>query len=206
MVVLVTPYAWTNDDADAFVAFCATLGITDRTIPLRVWSNESDNSPCPPRNGPAVGICQFEPATLRGLGYEMAADPKLDAFCAMTVAEQLLWAARFFSGATGRLNSVAAFYLWDFLPAQLHLADTPDAVVCGSRVGDPYSTAYHDNRGFDATRKGWITPQDLTDAANRQYGPRAQAIAALVAQRADTSPELLTPSVAAVEAIEGIVT
>lgn len=183
-------YQWTTADADAFIAFCSALGITDRTIPLRVWASESNLDPGAHNPGGASGIFQLEPDTARGLGYDVTSDPHLLGFCKLTVADQLAWAARYFAGGRGHFVNVAAFYLFDFLPAQLHLAGTPDAVVCGARDGDPYPSAYEDNPGFDREHKGWITPADLAAAANRQYGPRAQAIAALVAQRAGTEPEL----------------
>ena len=183
-------YEWTQDDAQAFVAFCVSLGITDYTVPLRVFSNESNNEPNPPRDGPAVGLCQFEPATLKGLGYPLATDPNLDAFCAMTVAQQLGWCVKYYGSYRAHCGTVAGFYLATFLPAQCHLETQPDAIVCGPGV---YEWAYAPNAGFDRAKRGYIVVQDLVDAADRQYGPRAQAIAALVARHVDTNPEVDNP-------------
>lgn len=189
-------YQWTTSDIDAFIAFCDTLSIADRTIPLRVWSNESNNDPTEHNPGGAAGLLQLEPATAKQLGYDVASDPHLDAFCQLSVSDQLMWAVKYFAPGRGRFHNVAAFYLWDFLPAEdtSVIADNPVAVVCGSRDGDPYPDAYRDNPGFDVTHKGYIITQDLTDAANRQYGPRAQAIAALVAQRASLPVDPGPPS------------
>lgn len=182
-------YSWTTADVDAFIAFCTSLGIADQTVPLRCWSSESNNDPTAHNpNGDASGLFQLMPSTARGLGYPLLTDPHLAAYRALSVADQLTWAARYYAPWRPFLGTVSGFYLSTFLPAQCQLADQPDAVVCG--LQGPYAWAYGPNKGFDVGGRGSITVQDLVNATERQYGPRAQAIAAMVAARVVTEPEL----------------
>jgi hypothetical protein len=175
-------YAWTNDDADALIAFCAAMSI-DPTVPLHVWASESNNDPTAHNpSGNASGLFQLMPSTAEDLGYDTDADPDLSAYRALSAAEQIGWATKYYASERANLGTIAGFYCTTFLPAMAHLVvNDPSGVVCGLR--GPYAWAYNDNRAFDVAQKGSITGQDLVDAAVRQYGPRAQAIAALVASR-----------------------
>lgn len=188
------PYAWTEDDADALIAFAAAMGI-DAAIPLHCWANESNNDPAAHNpNGNASGLFQLMPDTARGLGYPLTDDPDLSAYRRLSAAQQIAWATRYYAPHKAVLGTVAGFYCVTFMPARAGDAWNASAVVCGIRPGDPYAWAYRDNESFDRAGKGCITMQDLTDAANRAYGPRAEAIAAMVASRVDTVREIVAPS------------
>jgi hypothetical protein len=183
------PYEWTNDDADTLIAFCSSVGC-DVSVPLHVWAHESDNDPTAHNpNGDASGLFQLMPETAKDLGYDISADPHLAEYRALSVAHQLQWAVRYYAPHKLSLSTIAGFYAATFLPAMAHtIWLNPEATICGLR--GPYSFAYRDNPGFDPTRKGYITGEDLEAAATRAYGPRAQSIAALVARRADTQPDI----------------
>ena len=171
-------YEWTDDDCLALADMLREMAISDPTPFLKVWSQESGLTPDPPHNGPARGLCQFEPATLKGLGYDVAADPTLDAFCALSVAGQMTWIQKYYMPAKKWCYTTAGVYLWTFLPAQVHLATSPIATVC-ARYG-PYAWAYWSNHGFDTGNSGAIVVSDLVDAAVRSYDPRGMAIAGRV--------------------------
>jgi hypothetical protein len=181
-------YEWDEADAKKLLAFCHVLGIEDYTVPLHVWASESNNDPCAHNpSGNASGVCQLLPSTLSGLGYPIGNDPDLSVFRRLTVAQQLSWAVQFYQPASGRISSVASFYTWNFLPAQLSLAGDPDATLCSA--AGPYADAYLGNcSAFDNGMKGWITPADLVSRAVSQYGPRARSIANLVGMLNGTGP------------------
>jgi hypothetical protein len=186
-----TEYQWSVSDIDAYISFCHVLGITDYTVPLHVWASESNNDPAAhDPNGNASGLFQLMPGTAKGLGYDVAGDPDLSQFRKMRVADQLELAVKYYAGGRQYLDDVAGFYAFTFLPAMAHLHDNPLAVLCGE--AGPFSWAYEANKSFDVAAKGYITPKDLTDAADREYGPRAQGIATQVSQRVDTQPEIVT--------------
>ena len=171
---------WTDDDVRAYVAFCDALGIADRTVPLHVWASESNNDPSAHNpDGNASGLFQLMPATAKSLGYDTDADPTLAAYRALSVAEQLTWATKYYATERPYLGTVGEFYTCTFLPAVAHLAYNPAFVLCAA--GGPYAWAYRANPSFDRAKKGAITVQDLIDAADREYGPRARGIAARVA-------------------------
>ena len=175
------PYTWQDEDVTAYVAMLGRLGLTAHPEPLlQVWSSESGLSPCPPRNGPAVGICQFEPGTLQGLGYDLAADPRLEAFVALPVAAQLVYAERYYHTGARYCDTLAGAYAWTFLPAQAAKAHADSGfVLCGATM--PYPGAYAANwRAFDPSHSGLIRGCDLETRALRAWGDRGKAILARV--------------------------
>lgn len=183
-------YEWTQQDADAYVAWCASMSIVDLTAPLHVWANESDLDPTAHNPaGHASGLFQLMPSTAAALGYDTTSDPTLAAYRSLSVAGQLAWATRYYAPYRAHLGTVAGLYLATFLPACLGLSDNPDATVCA--LGGPFAWAYAANHAFDREAKGRIIVQDLIDAAERAYGPRAQGIAALARAHAVTEPELV---------------
>ena len=172
---------WLDADIRAYVDFCRAIGLTDAQllVPMTVWANESNNTTTAHnKNGDASGLCQLMPATAKGLGYDLAADPHLDAYRALSVTEQLSWCARYYANHKGRVGTVGRFYTATFLPAELESADDLQHVVCGT--GGPYPWAYAANRGFDLHGRGYITVQDMVDAALRQCGPRTHELWARV--------------------------
>jgi hypothetical protein len=176
-------YQWTAADADAFLAFCAEVGVTDYTIPIKCWAYESNDDPSAYNPAGASGIFQLTPGTAQAIGYPTGSDPNLQAFRRLSVAEQMPWATKFYGPHAGILDSLASFYCVTFLPAQApKVYDDPGTVVCGRNGPDAY--AYNGNTSFDAAGKGYITGNDLAATANKAFGPRAQGIALLVASRA----------------------
>lgn len=188
-------YAWTVEDCGALLDFCAAVGITDATIPLHVWARESNNDPSAHNlDGDASGIFQLMPDTARGLGYPLDTDPHLAAYRNLTVCQQLQWATKYYGWQKGLINSIGRFYVCTFLPALLAHGDTPGFILCAAQ--GPYAKAYRGNSGFDRDKKGWICVQDIVNAANAAYGPRAQGIAAQVRQvqqSRETQPALPDP-------------
>lgn len=184
---------WTDaEDVPAYSAMCDVLEIADCTVPLQVWANESDNrSTAWNRGGNASGIFQAMPATLRGLGWDVAHDLTLGKFRALTVHEQLIWATKYYGNHRGQTPTVAAFYLCTFLPALLSCASTPQAIIAspthypGAYAGNWTSfdvlrdAAGHpvpDKDGHPQVNKGYIVVQDLVDAAARATGPRTREL------------------------------
>lgn len=167
-------YDWTDDDVNAYATMCRDWTL-DPSVLLHVWQSESGLDPTAHCAGGASGLCQFEPGTLDGLGYNLAGDVHLEAFRELCVAEQLPWVRLYYLHGRPCLGTVAGAYAWTFLPAQAHLAADPAATLC-AREG-PYAVAYRDNRpAFDADNKGHITGADLAARAARAWSPRAEGI------------------------------
>jgi hypothetical protein len=182
---------WSDTDVAAFLDFCTATEIVDESVPIRVWANESDNRTTAHNpGGDASGIFQLMPATAKGIGYNVASDPKLAAYRELSVSGQLEWATKFYGTYKGRIGTVASFYVSTFLPALLPHADETGFVLCAST--GPFAFAYNGNKGFDTDKKGWITPGDLVDATVRATGPRTNELIARVAAAklaiADTDP------------------
>jgi hypothetical protein len=182
---------WSDADVSAELDFCDTIGCDDPTVPLQVWANESDNKAGAHNpNGDASGIFQLMPETAKGLGYPLSGDPHLANFRALGVAGQLKWAVRYYGAHAGKVNTVGEFYTCTFLPALLDCAKDLQFILCGQR--GPLAWAYQANQGFDVGRRGFITVQDLVDAAQRATGPRTRELIARVlaakAARAPTDP------------------
>lgn len=118
-------------------------------------------------------------------------------FAALSAAEQLPYAAKYYGPHRGTLGSAAACYVATFLPAELHAASDPNHVLCargGVRADMPsgkYTWAYDDNRIFDPTHKGWIQVSDLADRiAEATRGTRWNEIVERL--RADSGQEKTT--------------
>ena len=179
---------WRDSDCAALVAMCDALEIEDPTVPLQVWANESDNRAAAHNpHGDASGIFQLMPSTARGLGYDVDADPHLDAYRAAGVAAQIGWATKFYGNHKGQVGTVARFYLCTFLPALLSCGDYMSHAI--ATQGGSLGWAYDANKGFDHDHKGWITVGDLVSAAARATGPRTRELMArVVAAKAALAP------------------
>jgi hypothetical protein len=163
---------WSDTDIAAYVDFCDQVEISDVSVPMQVWSSESDNkSAAHNLGGDASGIFQLMPATAKEIGYDTSLDPHLDHFRQLGVAGQMPWAAKFYAPHRGQVGTVARFYLCTFLPALLSCADDPTHVVAGKE--GPLAWAYAGNaHAFDPQGTGVITVQSLVDRARRTTGPR----------------------------------
>ena len=166
---------WTDLDVGSYQSFCDAMGApVDAFIP--VWMNESAcRAAAHNANGDASGIFQLMPATAKGLVWDVDADPHLAAYRALSVSQQLEWAAKYYEPHKGLLTSPGAVYVCTFLPALLSHASDATFVLCATT--GPFTWAYIANRGFDVDGKGWITVQDLADAAARAVAsPRGQEL------------------------------
>jgi hypothetical protein len=185
---------WTNEDIETFLALCQRLGITDETVPLRVWASESNNHSRSIGPGYASGIFSLTPSAAKAIGYDTDSDPDLSKFRALPVKEQLRWAERHYSTRRGPIDTVARLYTHNFIPGMLPHADNPNTVL--ARAGSPNYEANWSK--FDAKRdvsgrpipdasgapqrnKGYINVQDLEDAAERATGPRTEELIERVA-------------------------
>lgn len=170
---------WTAADVARYLAFCRAVGIADVTVPVRVWSFESNNLTTAHNPAGASGLFQLEPATAKDIGYPVAGDPDLAKFRAMTVSQQLEWAERYYGAHKGQIGDVASFYVSTWLPVLLPHAGDPTFKLAGK--AGPYADAYAANRVFDKGAKGYIVPGDLVAAADSAANsPRSQALLARI--------------------------
>lgn len=112
----------------------------------------------------AVGLIQFMPATLLGLGWRNG----YEAFKHLSASQQLPYVIAFFSPwqKTGApWDSAGRLYQACFLPATLATQRDPSEVLVAKagRLG----WAYEANMTFDHDGDGRITIQELTDAIQR---------------------------------------
>lgn len=145
---------WTDADVATLRSF--GVAMKDKGFPgwlITVMSSESGCLPDPHHNNAARGLIQFVPGTLKALGYKGAPDE----FAAQGVGLQLPWVLRYFRNHAGKIHSLADTYVCNFLPAYTGMPE--DYVLCAA--DSPRSWAYKSNAGFDAAKKGFITPGDL---------------------------------------------
>lgn len=148
-----------------FIAMCARLDVSPVDL-LSVACNESRcSAEAHNPHGDASGLWQLMPSTARGLGWNVDADPHLDAFRALGAVGQLPWFEKYFAPHKGKLVSAAACYVATFLPALLAHAGDPSFVLCA--LGGPLEWAYKANKGFDPRGAGRITVSDLAAAIER---------------------------------------
>ncbi len=116
-------------------------------------------------NGDASGLWQLMPSSARGLGWNVTADPHLDAFRTLGPVGQLPWFQKYFLPYRGRLVSSGACYVAVFLPALLAHAGDPNFILCGA--SGPLAWAYKANTNFDMAKTGVIRVSDLEAAIER---------------------------------------
>ena len=156
---------YTQDIGDDFFpalrAVARDLG-ADPLHLLKVWYSESGvyataHNP----DGGASGIFQAMPATLRLLGWSDTPA----AYRRLSATEQLLYARRYYLPHKGKLATVGAVYVANFLPAFLSRAHDPDFVLTAK--GGPLSWAFAANAGLDANGDLAITVRELEIAVDR---------------------------------------
>jgi len=98
----------------------------------------------------AVGLIQFMPSTAKDLGTTTAA------LAAMTFMEQMKYVEMYFRPYAKKVRTLEDLYLAIFMP-KLIGATLQTIVFSQGSVG------YDQNKGFDATKKGYINVFDITD-------------------------------------------
>lgn len=164
-----------TNDIDArfermFPTCCDRIGCKPIDL-LGVMMSESGVAPAARNpNGGAVGLIQFMPATLLGLGWKRGPQ----AFACLSASDQLPWVAAYFTpwkkdGAP--FDSAARVYQAVFLPGTLKRAKELDDVLAAKR--GTLGWAYEANAVFDANGDGRITLGELGEAVRRNAkGPR----------------------------------
>lgn len=194
-----------DDFFPALRAMSAALGAQPLHL-LAVWYSESGVRANAWNNGPATvidkttgkgrpprpeekynasGLFQAMPATLKGLGY-----PSDHAsFRALTATQQLAWALRYYLPYRGKLGSIGAIYVANFLPALIDHAGDPAYVLTDRNGRLPW--AYTPNAAFDANRDGRITVGELESAVQRNArGPRWDELVSRY-EASDPAPDTL---------------
>ena len=176
---------WSEEEIAQFRSMAARLELDPRNL-LGPIASESNCSPAAHNPGGAVGLIQFEPSTLRDLGWNAGTD----AFAQLTVSEQLPYVERYFQARIGALRAahgtMGAIYTAMFLPALISHAVDQTYVLCGQH--GPLAWAYAANKSFDVDRKGLVTVGDLVGSAERALarpGPSAILSAIEDAQEAE---------------------
>ena len=161
----------------AWVNMCGRLRINPFDL-IRVSYSESGgvrpkaHNP----NGNAVGLIQFMPDTLNGLGWTKG----WQEFLHLDAVQQIPFVERYYRPYASNCTSDALCYVATFLPALLPAAagameGARDFVLCGQR--GPLAWAYAANRVFDRDGKGSITVGDLAAQLERAcQGARYGAI------------------------------
>lgn len=152
-------------------------------VRANAWNDNPKSLP-PEKRWNASGIFQAMPATLKGLGYP----GDHASFRALSATQQLAWALRYYLPYRGKLGSIGAIYVANFLPALIDHAGDPAYVLTDRNGRLPW--AYSPNAAFDANRDGRITVGELESAVRRNAkGPRLdELVARYDASAPDTLP------------------
>lgn len=142
---------------------------------LLVMLSESGANPgifnlaTPDKSNAAVGIFQFMPATLKGLGWDKGtiAFSKLPASAQLDYADKMITSLRQMNGGKS-FPSAASYYHANFFPKTLKRGSSPDTIVASGSAKDRLEQmAYQNNKGFDKDNKGYITVEDLDKSLSR---------------------------------------
>ncbi len=161
--------------------------------------NDNPKDLPPAKRYNAVGLIQFMPATLPGVGWNQgwAAMMKLSA------TEQLPFVQRYFMPYKGKLGSIGQIYTATFLPAYIDHAEDPDYVLTASSkfkgdedtpAGQRLGWAFGPNAGFDDPKAGGngdyaIQVRELEAAVRRNCtGARWKEILMRLGEDEETDP------------------
>jgi len=182
---------YTQDLDDEFFPLCANIAEwlgTDVMFLLKVMFAESGMIASEPNHAGSgcVGILQFDPNVLRGLGWFGGPD----AFRMLSATEQLRFVKAYFARWRGQLPTLATVYCGVFMPVCVPEAANPNAVL-SSPKDKIRGWAFAQNAKLDANGDGVISMWELEAAVQRNcVGPRW----AEVVQRA-TGKEHPAPSI-----------
>lgn len=121
----------------------------------------------------AIGLIQFMPTSggsaskLTGLSSGTGAGSGFEFLRSLTPIEQLEYVEKYFKPFTGKMNNPSDAYLAVFFPSAM--GKPPDHVIAeeGTKV-------YEQNKGFDKTKKGYITAGDVGSAAQYMLNQAAK--------------------------------
>jgi len=179
---------WTDDDIESLDVICADLGgqaldllsvmyaesgcstkaLNDNPKTRRAKDGGLETVPVDERYN-AVGLIQFMPFILAGLGYhpEFGNRDRVEAFRKLTVAQQLPYVRRYFQPHAGKLTNEVAWYMATFLPAYIAHADEPEYVLAVKGAKGFSGAVYTANAGFDADGDHRIVVRELGVAIAR---------------------------------------
>jgi hypothetical protein len=169
---------WTDDDLERVDAICAELGGNAADLLGVAYSesgcrhdalNDNPKNLPPDRRYNAVGLVQFMPPILAGMGFRPADAPRAraEAFQKLPVGDQLPYVRQYFLPYKGRLTNVSAWYMATFLPAYIAHADEGDYVLATKGAAGFSGAVYAANAGFDADGDQRIQVRELAQAVHR---------------------------------------
>lgn len=132
----------------------------------------------------AAGGIQCMPFILKNLGFrpELGPRARAQAFCALTINQQMPYIRRYFLPYKGKLLNVSAWYLATFLPAKLDRAGEPEYVLAAKADAGFSGAVYRANAAFDADGDLKIQVRELGQAVLRNcVGPRWAELATRLA-------------------------
>lgn len=161
---------------------CASIGVKPEDL-ITIMSMESDLDPAAHnKNGNAVGLIQFMPPTLKGVGYtgDYQDFQKLDAI------SQLDYVQRYYSAFKYHPKNYVELYIINFFARSIYnpgvQEGNPDAIIVASdSAKQDERNAYNANQVLDANKDGKITYGDLKQLLDgvRSRSSYKQAISAL---------------------------
>jgi len=173
-------FTWSDDELRAYIEVVRTAG-ADPAMGLAVYNLESNGlnpHAVNPQSG-AQGLAQFEPATLRGLGFVGDASQ----FHTLPLLEQLPWIGRLIESQVRELgHAPESEAQW------MHLQLAPATVRQGPLVYRAPSSGYEANKWLDTKGKGFIDETDLALALSRAKG-KAYADARDALERIESEPK-----------------
>ena len=167
------------DKLDAEPVSFMAVWFSESGMRAAAWNDNPKSLP-PEKRWNASGIFQAMPATLKGLGYP----GDHTSFRLLSATQQLPWALRYYSPYKGKLVSVGAIYVANFLPALIDHAGDPNYVMAAKN--GVRSWAFMPNAAFDANGDMQITVGELEDAVHRNArGARWEELIARYAASGD---------------------
>ena len=181
MAEMMPPPVYTPDLPDTFfVAWIQAFEALKMNPldPLCAASNESGiRANAHNKTGNAVGLIQFMPATLKGLGYP----GEWSDFQLLPADQQVPWVEKFYAPHAQWCTSPGLCYVTTFLPALVQEASqggdnyvlatdsahTNLLVGFAAKISSTLIQAYAWNPGFDHGRKGYITVADMNESITR---------------------------------------
>lgn len=142
--------------------------------------NDNPKDREPDKRWNAAGLNQCMPAILQGLGFGTSLGPRAraEAFCRLSVTEQLPFVRRYFAPHAGKLVNVTAWYLANFLPAFLPHAVEPEFVLGASKAAGFGGAVFAANASFDRDGDRKIQVRELGEAVIANFrGVRAGELA-----------------------------